>query len=75
MIDRYNCESRFGDWTIDPQGEWVQYDEAQARIAEIEAALEYIAEHAGQTGFKQTATHENETLIGDFARAALRGGA
>jgi hypothetical protein len=48
------------------------HDAALARIAELEAALEYIANHAGQTGFKQTATHENATLIFEYARTALK---
>ena len=47
----------------------------KVRIAKLEGAVQYIAEHAGQTGFKQPATHENATLIGDFARAALGDGA
>jgi hypothetical protein len=71
MMDRYDTGYERHTMDLDPQGDWVDYDIAQARIAELEAALKYIAEHAGQTGFKQTATHENATLIGDFARAAL----
>jgi hypothetical protein len=47
------------------------YNLAQARVAKLEAALKYISDHAGQTGFKQTATHENATLICEFAFAAL----
>jgi hypothetical protein len=78
MIDRYNCESRFGDWTIDPQGEWVQYDEAQARIAELEGALREI----GNIGFDTNATTDptsdawrrrRTSMMQDIARAALGG--
>jgi hypothetical protein len=51
--------------------EYTRSDIAQARVAKLEAALKYISDHAGQTGFKQTATHENATLICEFALAAL----
>ena len=50
----------------------VREQNLEVRIAELEAALVYIAENAGQTGFKQTATHENATLVCDFAHAALK---
>jgi hypothetical protein len=58
-----------------PRIVYTRADVAQARIAQLEAALQYIARHAGQTGFKQTATHETEMLICDYARAALGDGA
>jgi hypothetical protein len=49
--------------------------DVQARISELEAALKYIAEHASLAGFRRTDTHENATLISEFARAALGDGA
>ena len=44
MIDRYDvCNS--GEVYKFDHGEWVRYDEAQARIAELEAALLVMVNH------------------------------
>ena len=70
-----NDEDWFDDDFDDPcmVAEYTRTVVADARIAELETALEYIADHAGRTGFKQTATNENATLICDFALKALKG--
>tara|TARA_R110000782_G_scaffold11741_5_gene35443 strand:+ start:4975 stop:5190 length:216 start_codon:yes stop_codon:yes gene_type:complete len=39
MIDRYECGEERLVMDLNPQGEWVRYDEAQARIAQLQAAL------------------------------------
>jgi hypothetical protein len=44
MIDRYECESPRGfmDMGEHPQGEYVKYDDAQARIAELEGIAQFL---------------------------------
>jgi hypothetical protein len=39
MIDRYECGEERLVMDLSPQGEWVMYEDAAARIAELEAAL------------------------------------
>jgi hypothetical protein len=49
MIDRYDPESyessSYGYMCKDPTGDYVKYEDAQARIAELEAALQAMVDH------------------------------
>jgi hypothetical protein len=44
MIDRYECGEERLVMDLSPQGEWVMYEDAAARIAELEA--ERVKDHA-----------------------------
>jgi hypothetical protein len=67
VIDRYECESPRGfmDMWQSPQGEYVKYTDAQARIVELEAALGAIANNSD--------THESGGWAMRLAQDALEG--
>jgi hypothetical protein len=63
MMDRYETGYERHTMDLDPQGDWVDYDIAQARIAELEAALTWYAAHVPDC--------RKAGLEGDVARGKL----
>jgi hypothetical protein len=66
MMDRYETGDERHTMDLDPQGDWVDYDVAQARIAELEARNGKLGEAVAYA--TQKFTHQ-EAQIAELTEA------